>query len=59
MNYPEDFDGVWTYIYYSYSVEKKKAVAFIKFGNDDLKKVTHEVLNPSTKWVRFTIGGKD
>ncbi|CAD8155329.1 unnamed protein product [Paramecium pentaurelia] len=59
VNYPEDFDGIWTYIYYSYSVEKKKAVAFIKFGSGDLIKVIHQVSNPSTNWVRFTISGKD
>lgn len=52
-------DGVWTYIYYSYSSEKKKAVAYIKFGENDFKKVEHEVTHPTTKFVRFTVGGTD
>ena len=32
-NYPEDIEGVWTYVYYSYSDDKNKAVGFIKYGN--------------------------
>lgn len=41
VNYPDNLDGVWTYIYYSYSAEKKKAVAYIKFGDSDIQKVEH------------------
>ncbi|CAD8140693.1 unnamed protein product [Paramecium octaurelia] len=59
VDYPENLDGVWTYIYYSYSSEKKKAVAYIKFGENDFKKVEHEVTHPTTKFVRFTVGGTD
>jgi len=59
INYPADIDGVWTYIYYSYSVEQKKAVGFIKFGEDDVKKIVHTVTNPLTKFLKFTIGGSD
>ncbi|CAK86297.1 unnamed protein product (macronuclear) [Paramecium tetraurelia] len=59
VNYPEDFDGIWTYIYYSYSAEQKKAFEFIKFGSGDFQTVTYEVQNPSTNSVRFTVGGKD
>lgn len=25
VNYPEDIEGLWTYVYYSYSVEENKA----------------------------------
>jgi hypothetical protein len=32
MNYPADIEGLWTYVYYSYSLDDRKAVAFIKFG---------------------------
>lgn len=59
IDYPENLDGLWTYVYYSYSVEKKKAVAYIKFGEDDVKKIEHEVTHPNTKYVRFTVGGTD
>jgi len=60
INYPEDIDGLWTYIYYSYSAENKKAVAFILFGDDDTpKKAVSEVFNPPSKYLKFTIGGTD
>lgn len=39
--------------------EKKNAVAYIKFGEIDFKKVEHEVTHPTTKFVRFTVGGTD
>jgi hypothetical protein len=59
VNYPENLDGVWTYIYYSYSAEKKKAVAYIKFGDTDIQKVEHQVTHPTTKYVKFSVGGTD
>lgn len=32
VNYPADIDGLWTFVYYSYSAKEKKAIGFIKFG---------------------------
>jgi len=29
-----DIEGVWTYIYYSYSVTAKRAVAFVRYTDD-------------------------
>lgn len=29
-----DIEGVWTYVYYSYSAEKEKAVGYVKYGNE-------------------------
>lgn len=37
VNYPEDIEGLWTYVYYSYSAEEGKAQGFIKFGDDAFK----------------------
>jgi hypothetical protein len=34
VDYPKDIEGLWTYIYYSYSAEANKAIGFIKFGED-------------------------
>jgi len=31
INY-DDIEGVWTYVYYSYSIELKRAVGFIQYG---------------------------
>ena len=39
INTPDDIEGIWTYIYYSYSVEAKKAVGFLKFGNKEFESV--------------------
>jgi hypothetical protein len=33
VNYPEDIEGLWTYVYYSYSADENKAIAFLKFGD--------------------------
>lgn len=33
INYPVDIEGLWTYVYYSYSVKDKKAIAFIQYAN--------------------------
>jgi hypothetical protein len=34
INYPDDIEGLWTYIYYSYGKNVTKAVGFAKFGGD-------------------------
>lgn len=39
VNYPGDIEGLWTFIYYAYDVDTKKAVGFMKFGSEDPKKV--------------------
>jgi len=31
-----DIEGVWTYIYYSYSRTESSAIAFVKFANREL-----------------------
>ena len=37
INNPENIEGILTNIYYSYSVELKKAVGFLKFANKELR----------------------
>lgn len=59
VNYPADIDGLWTFVYYSYSAKEKKAIGFIKFGEQEIKKVVFDVQNPSTKYLKFTVGGND
>jgi hypothetical protein len=34
-----DIEGVWTYIYYSYSVALKRAVGFVKYGSAQANRV--------------------
>jgi hypothetical protein len=33
VDYPADIEGLWTYVYYSFSVEENQAVGFIKYGD--------------------------
>ena len=59
IDYPADIEGVWTYVYYSYSADANKAVAFIKYGNDDIKTSVHVTTHTPTKYLRFILGGND
>jgi hypothetical protein len=43
QNYPEDIEGLWTFFYYSYSVQEKKSVGYVKYGNGDPTKVAMSV----------------
>jgi hypothetical protein len=54
-----DIEGVWTYVYYSYSVTLKRAVAFIKYATDEAKRIQFDVTHPPTNYLRFILGGKD
>jgi hypothetical protein len=38
VNYPDDIEGLWTYLYYSYSVNVKRCVGFIKYGTADVQR---------------------
>lgn len=46
INYPVDIEGVWTYVYYSYSAAEKKAVGFAKYNNLEPRSVLHTVSHP-------------
>jgi hypothetical protein len=59
IEYPEDIEGVWTFIYYSYSDDVNEAVGIIKYGSAAPKAITHKVTHSSTKFVRFILGGTD
>ena len=49
INYPDDIEGVWTYLYYSYSVKAKSSIGFIKYGNQEFLTVKLDALNPASK----------
>lgn len=59
INFPADIEGLWTFVYYSYSEEKSRAVAHIKYGNENTQSVRIDVDHPDTKFVRFILGGND
>jgi hypothetical protein len=35
----KDIEGTWTYISFSHGKPQKRSVAFVKYGNDDAKRV--------------------
>jgi len=39
INYPDDIEGLWTYVYYSHNRVAKRSVGFIKYGNADPQRI--------------------
>jgi hypothetical protein len=54
-----DIEGVWTFIHFSYSEKKRKAIAFIRYGHKGLlKKIEFEVAHlPMDTYAKFILGG--
>lgn len=59
INFPADIEGLWTYVYYSYSSDENKAVAHIKYGNQEIQTKTLPTTHQMTKLLRFILGGND
>lgn len=60
LNYPADIEGLWTFIYYTYDIDTRKAVAFVKYGSEEAKKVEFvNMIHPPIVALRFTAAGKD
>ncbi len=55
----DDIEGVWTYIYFSYSSKQNLAVGLIKYGNGDFKSVEINVSHGVPTFLRFILGGND
>ena len=58
-NFPEDIEGLWTYVYYSYSEQAKKAIGLIKYGKGEFNIINHDTIHEKTKYVKFILGGND
>ena len=54
----EDIEGVWSFVYYSYSTQYKKAVGYIKIGGLAMKHVTIETIHKKSNYLLFTFAGK-
>ncbi|CAD8058815.1 unnamed protein product [Paramecium sonneborni] len=59
VDYPNDIEGVWTYIYYSYSRQSEQAIGHIKFGNQKFSTIKQNVKHAPTIYLRFILGGND
>ncbi|CAD8158474.1 unnamed protein product [Paramecium pentaurelia] len=55
-NIDPNFEGLWPYIYYSYSNVKARAVRIIKYRNDESKAIHHYVTHPGTR-LKFILVG--
>jgi len=50
---------VWTYVYFSYSANQRRAVAFIKYADAPPIRTQIDATNPETTYLRFSLGGND
>lgn len=54
-----DIEGLWTYLYFSYSGRLKKAVGLAKFGaSGKVAQVTMDVTHDIPTYLRLVVGGK-
>ena len=53
-----DIEGLWTYVYYSYSLRLKKAVGHVKVGTSKLESFSIPATHNSPTFLRMIIGGK-
>jgi hypothetical protein len=58
IDYPADIEGVWTYVYYSYSKPGSKAVGIIQYGQSEPQRIQHDVTHPSVSYLNFILAGK-
>ena len=51
---PTDSEGIWTYIYYSYSVKEKSAWGYLRQGSEEtIKFINQRITHPLSKTARF------
>jgi len=59
VNYLDDIEGLWTYVYHSYSAVPKRHVGFIQYGNTaDPTRSTNDVTHPDISYLKFLLAGK-
>jgi len=60
INYPDDIEGLWTYVYYSHGKAAKRSVGFIKYGNEGTpQRIQHDVSHPVITYLQFILAGKN
>jgi hypothetical protein len=56
----EDIEGVWTYVYFSYSAPKRAATAFLKYADSErIFSLNFDATHPVPTYFRFVMGGTD
>lgn len=54
--YPEDIEGVWCYLYYSFSKQSKRVVGFIRYGDAAPQRTQFDTLHPIPMALQFLVG---
>ena len=58
-NFPDDIEGVWTYLYYSHGRNQKRTVGFIKYGDAAQQRIQFDVTHPVSQYAKFYLAGKN
>jgi hypothetical protein len=57
IGYPDDIEGVWSYLYYSHGKAAKRSVGFIKYGDAAPQRIQHDVQHPALQYLKFVLAG--
>lgn len=58
LKFPEDIEGVWTYLYFSYSAKESKGVGFLVF-DEEVKQIDFNVGHNIPAQLRLILAGTD
>jgi hypothetical protein len=58
IGFPEDIEGVWSFLYFSHSKATKRTTAIIKYGTQNPQRVAWDFSHPTLNYINFIIGGK-
>jgi hypothetical protein len=57
--YPEDIEGLWTYVHFAHSMDEKRSTGFIKYGADGKVATGTSVADHTPlPYLRFILAGK-
>ena len=57
--YPEDIEGLWTFVYFSHGRNVKRSVGFIQYGPQATPvRIQSDVTHPDHSLMKFVLGGK-
>lgn len=59
VNHPADIEGLWTFIYFSHSLNDKQTAIFARFGNEKLIKVIVPAVHVVPSYLKFYLGGNN
>lgn len=54
-----DVEGVWTYVYFSYSSTEQQAVSWVKYQREEAVSLSFKVKHEVPSYLRFILGGQE